>query len=82
MIYCHLFLQHDIHHTLRDDDNLCYLEAFEILLGTLVRKHSLLDGLVVGIGSELHLEAGLTIEGDAQLDLALYQILLIPCRPL
>jgi hypothetical protein len=27
----HLFFQNNVHHTLRDDDNLCYLEAFEIL---------------------------------------------------
>ena len=82
MVYSHLFLQHNVHHTLRDDDNLCYLEALKVLLSALVVEHSLLDGLVVGIGGELHFQTGLAVEGHTQLDGILDQVLLIPLRPL
>ena len=75
-------LADDVHHTLRDDDDFHHLLAVDVLSGTLVGHHAVLDGLVVGIGSKGHVEAGLTVESDAELDLALHKVLLVPLRPL
>jgi hypothetical protein len=48
MIQGHLFTN-DIHHTLRDDDNLCDLLAFGVTSGALISTYGLFDGVIVGV---------------------------------
>jgi len=72
----------DIHNLLGHYDYLHHLLAVDILLAQLVGEHCLLYGVVGGIGGKLLLEAGLAVEGDGELHLALYQVLLVAYGPL
>ena len=56
--------------------------SFGIAGRALVGAHGSLDGLVVGIGGEGHVEAGLAVEGHAHAHLVFYEVLLVPLRPL
>ena len=78
---CILLFQYDVDNLFGYDDNLQYVESFQVLLALFVGQYLFLYFLVVGIHRESHLEASLAVEGDGELHVVLLEILLVKLRP-
>ena len=78
---CILLFQYDVDNLFGYDDNLQYVESFQVLLALFVGQYLFLYFLVVGIHREGHLETSLAVEGDGELHVVLLEILLVKLRP-